>query len=99
MSARCSITQKGTRVGNKVSHSNIKTKRKFNVNLQNCSVFSETLKTSVPMKIAVSTLRTIEHNGGLDEYLLTTSNRKLSAEAITLKKKIKKAREGSKAAS
>jgi large subunit ribosomal protein L28 len=92
MSAVCSITKKRMRVGNKVSHSNIKTKRSFKVNLQNYSLFSETLKKTVPMKIAVSTLRSIEHNGGLDAYLLKTSNRKLSEEAIALKKKIKDAK-------
>lgn len=80
------------RVGNKVSHSNIKTKRSFKVNLQNYSLFSEVLKKTISLKIAVSTLRTIEHNGGLDSYLLTTSNRKLTEEAIALKKKIKDAK-------
>ena len=80
------------RVGNKVSHSNIKTKRSFKVNLQKYSLFSEALNKTVPLKIAVSTLRSIEHNGGLDAYLLKTSNRKLSEEAIALKKKIKDAK-------
>ncbi len=80
------------RVGNKVSHSNIKTKRSFKVNLQNYSLFSEALKKTISLKIAVSTLRSIEHNGGLDEYLLTTSNRKLSEEAVAIKKKIKDAK-------
>jgi large subunit ribosomal protein L28 len=98
MSARCSITKKGLQIGHKVSHSNIKTKRSFNVNLQKCSLYSESLKQTVSLKIAVSTLRTIEHNGGLDEYLTTTSNRKLSSEAISLKKKILKAKEGSQTA-
>jgi large subunit ribosomal protein L28 len=92
MSARCEITKKRMRVGNTVSHSNIKTKRSFKVNLQNYSLFSETLKKTVSLKIAVSTLRTIEHNGGLDAYLLSTSNRKLSEDAIALKTKIKKAK-------
>ncbi len=96
MSARCSITNKRMRVGNKISHSNIKTKRSFKVNLQNYSLYSNALGKTVPLKLAVNTLRSIEHNGGLDEYLLTTSNRKLSEEAISLKKKIKKAKEGSK---
>jgi large subunit ribosomal protein L28 len=96
MAATCSLTKKGLQTGHKVSHSNIKTKRSFNVNLQNYSLYSDVLKQKVSMKIAVSTLRTIEHNGGLDSFLLKTSNRKLTAEAITLKKKIKKAQEGSK---
>lgn len=96
MSATCALTKKGLQIGHKVSHSNIKTKRSFNVNLQNYSLYSDVLKQKVSLKIAVSTLRTIEHNGGLDTFLLKTSNRKLTAEAITLKKKIKKAQEGSK---
>jgi len=96
MSARCSLTNKGLQIGHKVSHSNVKTKRAFKVNLQNYSLYSEALKTTVNLKVAVSTLRSVEHNGGLDEFLITTSNRKLTAEAITLKKKIKKALEGSK---
>jgi large subunit ribosomal protein L28 len=97
MSARCSLMKdKKMMVGHTVSHSNIKTKRAFNVNLQNYSLYSEALKNTVSLKIAVHTLRSVEHNGGLDEFLIKTSNRKLTTKAITLKKKILKAKEGSK---
>lgn len=97
MSASCSLIKgKAMMVGHKISHSNIKTKRSFNVNLQNYSLYSETLKKTVPLKLAVHTLRSVEHNGGLDAFLIKTSNRKLTAKAITLKKKILKAKEGSK---
>ncbi len=93
MSRRCDITEKGPLSGNNVSHSQRKSRRTFKVNVQNTSVYSDALKRMVRLKLAASTIRTIDHNGGLDAYLLSTSNSKLSAEAQALKKQIKKARE------
>jgi large subunit ribosomal protein L28 len=91
MSRRCTLTGKSAQFGNNVSHSNRRTRRRFNPNVQGISVASDALGQNVALKIPVSTLRSIEHNGGLDGYLLKTSNLKLTPEAVALKKKIKRA--------
>lgn len=90
MARRCEITGKGAQFGHKVSHSNRKTKVRFLPNLQNVSLLSEALGTSVSLRITASTIRSIEHNGGLDAYLLKHSDSKLTEEAVRLKRKIKK---------
>ncbi len=90
MSRVCNISGKRVRVGNNVSHSKIKTKRKFAPNLQSVTLKSELLDADISMKIATSTIRTIEKNGGLDQYLLNTSSRKLSEDAAKLKRKLAK---------
>ena len=91
MSRRCPLTGKSIQFGNNVSHSQRKTRRRFNPNMQQVSVISEALGQTVRIKLPVSTLRTIEHNGGLDNYLVGTSNLKLTPEAVALKKQILKA--------
>jgi large subunit ribosomal protein L28 len=91
MSRRCALTGKVAQFGNNVSHSNRRTRRRFNPNMQDISLVSEALGQTVKLKIPVSTLRSIEHNGGLDGYLLSTSSLKLTPEAVTLKHKIRKA--------
>lgn len=93
MAKRCTITGKGVQTGNNVSHSNIKTKRRFLPNMQQVTLTSDALGTSIRLKITASTLRSIDHNGGLDNYLVTTHSSKLSDEARTLKRRIVKARE------
>ncbi len=90
MPARCKITNKKLSVGHKVSHSNIKTKRTFRVNLQTLSFFSDALNSSVRLSVATSTIRTIEKNGGLDAYLLNSASKNLSDEAKILRKRIRK---------
>jgi len=90
MARRCDITGKGVLTGNNVSHAHNKTRRRYLPNIQKMSLFSETLGT-VRLKLTASTLRTIEHNGGLDAYLLNTSPRKLTDEAKKLRNRIKKA--------
>ncbi|MFN7038476.1 MAG: 50S ribosomal protein L28 [Alphaproteobacteria bacterium] len=89
MARRCTLTGKAVLSGNMVSHSNRKTKKRFLPNIQNISVFSDTLGI-VKLKISTHALRSIEINGGLDNYLMSKPNTKLSAEAISLKKLIKK---------
>ena len=84
----CQLTGKAYLNGNLVSHANNKTKRKFNLNLQVISFLSEKLKSKIKLRVAASTVRTVEKNGGLDEYLLKTSNSKLTPKAIKLKKRI-----------
>lgn len=98
MAKRCEITGKGVQSGNNRSHSNIKTKRRFLPNMQQVTLVSDTLGQSIRLKITASTLRTIDHNGGLDNYLLATHSAKLSEEARTLKRRIVKARDAKKAA-
>ena len=90
MSRRCSVTGTGSQFGHKVSHSNHKTKTRFLPNLQHVSLISEVLGTSVPLRVTAATLRSIEHNGGLDAYLLKHSEAKLTPEAASLKRKIKR---------
>lgn len=95
MPAKCRITNKKLSIGHKVSHSNVKSKRAFRVNLQSVSLYSEALKDTVKITIAASTIRTVEKNGGLDSYLLNARAAGLSHEAKTLRKKIRKAMENS----
>jgi large subunit ribosomal protein L28 len=92
MARRCGITGKGVLTGNNVSHANNKTRRRFLPNLQETSFFSEALATSVRIRVSTSGIRTIEHNGGLDSFLLGTPDRKLPEEARTLKRRIAKAK-------
>ncbi len=91
MSRRCQMTGKGVLTGNNVSHANNKTRRRYLPNLQDASLLSDALGTSVQMRVSTRALRTIEHNGGLDAFLTTTSNRKLPEEAQALKRRILKA--------
>jgi large subunit ribosomal protein L28 len=91
MSRRCIITGKGVQVGNNVSHANNKTRRRFLPNLQRGSVLSDALGHAVKLRLTTSAVRTIEHNGGIDAYLLSTSDAKLSNEARRLKRRIEEA--------
>lgn len=98
MARRCEITGKGVLSGNNVSHSNRKSKRRFLPNMQQVTLMSDSLGQSVKMRITASTLRTIDHNGGLDNFLMTTHSKSLSEEARKLKSRIIKAREAAKPA-
>ena len=88
MSMKCQLTGKTFQSGNNVSHAKNRTKRRFLPNLQNISFISEKLGKSVQLKVATSAIRTVEKKGGLDEYLLKTSNAKLPMQALKLKKQI-----------
>ena len=88
MSMQCQLTGKKYLNGNNVSHAKNRTKRRFLPNLQNISFSSEKLGKSIQLKVAASTIRTVEKKGGLDEYLLNTSNSKLPSKAIKIKKSI-----------
>ena len=91
MSRRCAVTGKGVQVGNKVSHANNKTKRRFLPNLQETRLLSDALGQQVRLKLSANAIRTIEHNGGLDAFLLSVSDAKLPTEAVRLKRRIEKA--------
>ena len=85
MSRVCEISGKNVMSGNNVSHSKNRTRRKFLPNLQNVKLFSKSLDKFINMKICVRSLKTVEKNGGLDDYLKKTSNRVLAPEAIAIK--------------
>ena len=91
MSRRCQITGKGVLTGNNVSHANNKSRRRFLPNLQDSSMLSDVLGASVSMRLSTRGIRTVEHNGGIDAFLLSTPNRKLPPEAMTLKRRILRA--------
>jgi large subunit ribosomal protein L28 len=92
MSRRCAITGKGVLAGNNVSHANNKTRRRYLPNLQETATYSETLGSMVKLRVSMQGLRTIEHNGGLDAYLLGTPNTRLTADALKVKRQIEKAK-------
>jgi large subunit ribosomal protein L28 len=87
MSRRCPVTGKGVQVGHNVSHSNIKTKRRFLPNLQTLSLLSDALGP-VRLRLSTSAIRTIEKNGGLDAFLKGTPSGKLSPEIRRLKRRV-----------
>ena len=97
MARRCAITGKGVQYGHNVSHANNKTKRRFLPNLQKTTLLSDALGQLVSVRLSVNAIRTIEHNGGLDSYLLGISDGKLPTEARQLKKRISKALDKSNA--
>ena len=88
MSMRCELTGKSFQTGNNVSHAKNRTKRRFMPNLQNISFISEILGQKIQLKVAASTIRTVEKKGGLDDFLLLTPNSKLANKAKKLKKTI-----------
>ena len=92
MARKCVVTGKGVQVGHHVSHSNIKTKRRFLPNLQRTSVLSDVLG-SVRLRVTAAAIRTIEHKGGIDAFLRNTPDRKLSPEVRRLKRRVERASE------
>ena len=92
MARRCPITRKGVQAGNNVSHAHNKTRRRFLPNLQQASLLSEALGGPVRLRVTPHGIRTIEHNGGLDAFLLGTRDSKLSVEARRLKRRVERAR-------
>ena len=93
MSRICELTGKGRQVGHNVSHANNKTKRVFLPNLQNVTLLSEKLDRSFKFRVSAHGLRSVEHNGGLDNWLLKTADTKLSPRALKVKRELKKAGE------
>jgi|TARA_B110000196_G_scaffold319080_1_gene336042 large subunit ribosomal protein L28 len=88
MSMKCKLTGKMYQSGNNVSHAKNRTKRRFLPNLQNISFVSEKLAKKIQLRVATSTIRTVEKKGGLDDYLINTPNIKLTSEALKIKKLI-----------
>ncbi|MEG8039788.1 50S ribosomal protein L28 [Sphingomonas sp. LR60] len=98
MSRICELTGKGRQVGNNVSHANNKTKRTFLPNLQNVTLLSDSLERSIRLRVSTNGLRSVEHNGGLDNWLVKTSDDKLSLKARRLKRDVVKKRSAAAAA-
>ena len=92
MSRRCELTGKTRQIGHKVSHSNRKTKRRFLPNLLNVTLQSDALDRSVRMRISAHALKSVDHRGGLDAFLLKAKDAELSARALEIKRAIAKKR-------
>ncbi|MEQ8666072.1 MAG: 50S ribosomal protein L28 [Rhodospirillales bacterium] len=90
MSKRCALTGKGVLSGNNVSHAHNKTRRRFLPNLQETSLMSDVLGKTVRVRLSASAIRTVEHKGGLDAYLLDAKESVLSPEMAKLRRQIKK---------
>jgi large subunit ribosomal protein L28 len=88
MSRRCDITGKSAQVGHKVSHSNRKTKRRFLPNLLNVTLISDALGRQVKLRISANALKTVDHRGGLDAFLMKAKNDELAPRVRELKREI-----------
>jgi large subunit ribosomal protein L28 len=86
------LTGKGAQVGHKVSHSNIKTKRRFLPNLCNVTLISDTLGRNVRLRVSTNALKSVDHRGGLDAFLIKAKADELSPKAVELKRQIEKKR-------
>lgn len=90
MTRRCELTGKLPMSGNNVSHAENKTRRKFRPNLVNVTLISDLLEKQVKVRIAASALKTVEHRGGLDAFLVRASDDELSPACLKLKREIQK---------
>ncbi len=88
MAMRCQITGKGVMSGNNVSHAKNRTRRRFLPNLQQTSMQSEILGRKISLRVATSSIRTVEKHGGLDAFLLQARNTELADDARALKREI-----------
>ena len=88
MSRACELTGKAVQVGHRVSHANNKTKHRFLPNLKTVSLISDALQRTVRLRISVAALRSVEHRGGLDAFLVKAKDDELSSRARTLRKDI-----------
>jgi large subunit ribosomal protein L28 len=98
MSRICELTGKGRLTGHNVSHANNKTKRVFLPNLQNVTLLSEGLDRGVKLRVSAHGLRSVEHVGGLDNWLRKVADTKLSPRALRLKRELAKAAKAQSAA-
>ena len=91
MARRCELTGKAVLSGNNVSHANRRTRRRFLPNLCNVTLESEALKKRVRLTVSAAALRTVEHRGGLDGFLVKAREDELSLKAKRLKRELAKA--------
>jgi large subunit ribosomal protein L28 len=90
MARRCELTGKTVQSGNNVSHANNKTRRRFLPNLQETSLLSDVLG-NIRLRLSTRAIRTVEHNGGLDAYLLSQNDSKMTTEGLALKRRLERA--------
>ena len=90
MARRCAVTGKGVQTGNNVSHANNKTRRRFLPNVREVVFISDSLGRSVRLKVSAHGLRSVEHAGGLDAWLLKTPDAKLGADALRAKRDLRR---------
>lgn len=93
--ARCELTGVEPLFGHNVSHSNVKTNRRFDPNLQRVSLHSDALRRVVSLRITTRALRTVQRRGGLDSYLLSRADADLAPKGLKLKRQVRKALSGS----
>jgi large subunit ribosomal protein L28 len=94
MARRCELTAKGVQTGNNVSHANNKTKRRYLPNLVHVTLMSEALGQSVRLRISANALRSVEHRGGLDAFLVKAKDIELSPRAQLIKRQVVKSLAG-----
>ena len=92
MAWRCELTGKTRQIGHRVSHSNRKTKRRFRPNLRNVTLLSDALGRPIRLRISANALKTVDHRGGLDAFLLKAKDGELSPRALELKRQVAKKR-------
>ncbi len=92
MARRCELTGKSVQYGNKVSHSNRKTRTRFLPNLVEVTLISDILERSVRLRVSAAALRSVEHRGGLDNFLAVARDGDLSEGALALKREVQKKR-------
>ena len=90
MSRRCELTGKAVQTGNHVSHSNIKTRRRWLPNLNQATLSSDALGRSFRFRVTAAALRTVDHRGGLDAFLLKQREDTLSPRAVKVKRELEK---------
>lgn len=93
MARRCELTGKGVLTGNNVSHAHNKSRRRFLPNLCNVTLISDALGRSVRLKVSAHALRSVEHRGGLDAFVLAAKDSELSMKARRLKRELQKAQD------
>lgn len=90
MSRACELTGKTVQYGNNVSHANNKSRRRFLPNLCNVTLISDALEKSYRLRVSANALRSVEHRGGLDAFLIKSGDKELSQRARLLKRQIEK---------
>lgn len=90
MSRKCELTGKAVMTGNNVSHANNKTRRRFLPNLMNVTLLSDALNQRIRLRVSASALRTVEHRGGLDAFLMKEKEGNLSTKAALVRRQVAK---------
>ena len=90
MSRRCELTGKAVLSGNNVIHANNKTRRRFLPNLCNVTLMSDALNQGIRLRVSANALRTVEHRGGLDAFLMKSKEGDLSPKVQILRRQVQK---------